>query len=206
MSIERGLSTDFMASSLLSPGAFTKRLNDRRANRPVDPGLLRAVVYVLPATATIIDLGCGAGQLVFALRQLGIDAIGVDASPGTGDRRPGVLFEGDLTNSLGREWPTRKWALNIEVLEHIPAELQDAALANIAESATDGLIVSCAVPGQRGRGHVACHSPEWVAAEFGHRGWIVDELATIEARKIAGRGWDRKLLIFKRRYAGCSLT
>ena len=191
---------------MTAPGAFSKRLTRQRARRQVDPNLLKAVLYVLPPNATVVDLGCGAGQLVFALRALGIDAIGVDATPGTGERAPGVLFDGDLANTLGREWPTRKWAVSIEVGEHIPAQHQDAVLCNMADSATEGLIISWARPKQRGRGHINCRMPEWVACEFGLHGWIVDEQATDEARKIAKRWWDRKLLIFKRRYAGCSLT
>ena len=87
-------------------------------------------------------------------------------------------------------------ALCIEVGEHVPEEFLEKFLDNIAIFATEMMIVSWAVPGQRGRGHVSCLDPDWVAAELGLRGWTVSE-KTEAARQMAGKGWNKKLLVLE---------
>ncbi|CAL4133736.1 unnamed protein product, partial [Meganyctiphanes norvegica] len=46
------------------------------------------------------------------------------------------------------------WAISIEVGEHIPPEREDVFIDNIAKHACKGIVLSWAVPGQQGNGHI----------------------------------------------------
>jgi len=176
----------------------------------LDEKLMDAIKEVLvPAPdSSVIDLGAGIGLCVEALQVAGWKHVcGVDGIEGIVEISNGLIARLDLTEP--RLW-TRKYfgsgmvagwrpdaAICIEVGEHIPPEKQKAFLDNLADAALYQLIVSYAVPGQRGRDHVSCHTPEWVASQLASRdrGWIVHEGRTKIARDIAGKGWDKKLLV-----------
>ena len=191
---------------MIPPGAFDYRFAARRMRRrKLDEALLNAILQIVPEGKTIIDLGAGTGELVRALICQGRDAIGIDGTPKVKALSRGVVEEHDLT-TIDPGWLSRDWGIFVEVGEHIPATHNKVLLTNVAESAVDGLIVSWAPPGQRGRNHVNCRTAEWVACEFGCRGWMVNEALTAIAREAAGPVWSQKLLIFERRYPCRSAT
>ena len=180
----------------IPPGAFTADVAGRKRWR-TDPRLLTALLGTLPRGATVVDCGAGGGRYVAALREYQYRAVGVDGTLDVAMRSGGLVLWVDL--SVPCRWdPPADWGICIEVGEHVPAERAGVFIDNVAAAATDGLIVSWAVPGQRGRNHVNCRPPDWVAAEFAARGWVVDTVMTPIARSLAGRGWHRKLLIFQR--------
>lgn len=174
----------------------------------VDAGLWAAMLAVFHEGERIVDLGAGAGRYVDLLRQHGFVAEGVDAIPGIGELTKGLVQEVDLTTPdlwgdiyAGRgaheHWRPEA-AIFVEVGEHVPAGLSGQLLDNVADAASQRLLVSWAVPGQRGRDHIHCQPPEWVACEMGKRGWSLDSDLTAKARELAGKGWDRKLMVFGR--------
>lgn len=177
-------------------GAFDSRFAERKRWR-VDDGLWAALRATLPAGVRVVDCGASVGKYVAALRMAGFFAVGVDGTPGVAELSGGLVRYADLSRPIYWEDPA-DWAMTIEVGEHIPPEYAATFLDNVAAAARDGLIVSWAVPGQRGRNHVNCQTPEWVAARLAYRGWRVDVNRTARARELAGRGWDRKLLVLTR--------
>lgn len=176
---------------------FTAAHARRKDAKPVDEGLCRAILSAIPVGAGVIDLGAGLGRYVRWMRQRGYDAVGYDAIPHVERESGGLVRHADLSTATA--WEPRRWTLCVEVGEHVEREREAVVLDNLARSAKSGLLVSWAVPGQRGSGHVNCRTPEHVACELGARGWRLDEAATLGARKVAGRGWDRKLLVLRRR-------
>lgn len=189
-------------------GAFSAEFAAKKRWK-LDENLLKAIKAVLPSRdCSVIDLGAGIGVTVKALREAGWTHVeGVDGIPGIKELSGGVVTKLDLTEPYlwTRTYGTREniygWrpdvAICIEVGEHILEAKQEQFLNNLADAASQMLVVSYAVPGQRGRDHVCCRSPEWVANQLGRRGWLMDEELTMRARDIAGKGWDKKLLIFK---------
>lgn len=177
-------------------GAFEGQFTARKRWR-VDEGLWTALRATLPPRVRVVDCGASVGKYVAALRMAGYFAVGVDATPNVGELSGGLVSYADLSRPLVWEDPA-DWAMSIEVGEHIPAEYAATYLDNVAAAARRGLIVSWAVPGQRGRDHINCREPDWVAAQLAYRGWPVDVPATTRARDLAGRGWNRKLLVLTR--------
>jgi len=180
-------------------GAFDANFARRKRWR-VDPGLWRALTATIPAGATVVDCGAGLGRYVRALLAAGYRACGVDGIPGVYRLSDGLVYELDLSIPAPPDvWPSpAQWAMSIEVGEHVPADRADQFCDNVAAVGRVGLIVSWAVPGQRGRNHVNCQPPAWVTSQFARRGWQVDAAKTAAAREIAGRGWNRKLFVFAR--------
>jgi hypothetical protein len=173
----------------------------------LDNGLCKAITTIVPSRSSVWDLVCGAGSYVIALQSLGYDVAGVDGFASL-DEGWTWFRQADLTDRLYEEsWFTpRDWVLSIEVGEHIPSEYADNYILNVLYGARSGILLSWAIPGQRGRNHINCQSPEWVI-ETVHRlsdNWIVDYDQIMTSRSIAGVGWNQKLLVFRRK--GVSTT
>jgi 2-polyprenyl-3-methyl-5-hydroxy-6-metoxy-1,4-benzoquinol methylase len=102
--------------------------------------------------ATALDLGCGPGTYVNALRGHGIDAAGID----TDERVKGKPY---LTQqSMFDLTEIADVVLCLEVAEHLPEADADAVAVTVACAIADGgtLIWSAAKPGQGGVGHINC--------------------------------------------------
>lgn len=124
--------------------------------------------------ATVLDAGCAMGFLVEELRKRGIDANGFDISdyaisqvdPSVGE----YCKVGSLTDPIEGRYDL---ITCIEVLEHLPPEQTDAAIANLC-SATDVIVMS-STPGDYGEPtHVNVLQPEDWAAKFAQHGFLRD--------------------------------
>lgn len=188
----------------MSTGSFDREFAQRK-NWKLDHGLWLAILERLRGQTdqpTVADLGAGVGRYVAELRAAGYNAVGLDGIPGVNDLSEGRVYEVDFATETPH-WETMWGAapdavISTEVGEHIPAEHAANYLRWCTEIPASLLIMSWAVPGQRGRDHINCRLPEWVASEVGKRGWVLDHDGTVRARATAGKGWDRKLLVFAR--------
>lgn len=169
-----------------------------KKNWKIDPDLWRALMTVLPDRQTrIVDIGAGLGHYVEALSLQGHLVAGIDGIDNVATLSNGRVHQWDLSKPV--TWnPPAQWALFIEVGEHIPAQYEHIVLDNVARAATDGLIVSWAYPGQRGRDHINCREEAWVIRQLAERGWAIDADKTRQAKDAAGGGWRKKLCVFTR--------
>jgi len=182
-------------------GSFSNKHQQRRKSKPCDERLLAAFERIIPAESTVVDMGAGTGRYVRALRERGFLAVGIDGTPGVFDLSDGLVREVDLSVPVCFG-DAADWAISIEVGEHIPPDGVRAYVGNLCNAARHGMIVSWAIPGQRGRGHVSCRPPSWVIRAVTRRPeWYWDVDATTIAREIAGGGWRKKLLIFRHKEA-----
>jgi SAM-dependent methyltransferase len=123
------------------------------------------------APSSVLDAGCALGILVEALRDVGIEAWGVDISQWAIDHVDESVrdfcWQGSLTEPLPRRYDL---ITCIEVLEHLPDEGAEAALDNIC-SVTDRVLFS-STPGDFGEPtHVNIQPIEEWAARFARRGF-----------------------------------
>ena len=106
---------------------------------------------------TVLDIGCGPGTYVDALRTFGIAARGVDVDDRVLDKdhlKYQSLF--DLTNSDQADT-----VICLEVAEHIDEAQADQVAAQVAVCVKKTLIWTAAQPGQGGIGHINCQPREY---------------------------------------------
>lgn len=101
----------------------------------------------------VADFGCGKGSYVKALQRSGIESVGYDGHP-----ESSILF-GDHVKTLDLSQPIDlqqkfDWVISLEVGEHIPKQFEHQFLNNLHHHNTQGIILSWAVKGQGGFGHV----------------------------------------------------
>jgi len=141
---------------------------------------------------TIGDFGAGGGWYSenFNSRP-GLRSSPYDYSPQAGT--PVVKF--DVSKVLGSEVPVFDFVLCLEVGEHIPNEFEDTFLDNLATHARHGIVLSWALPGQGGVGHVNTQPNDYVVARMAERGWVEHPRATAEFRARARFKWFKRTLL-----------
>jgi 2-polyprenyl-3-methyl-5-hydroxy-6-metoxy-1,4-benzoquinol methylase len=128
----------------------------------IDPILSKAIVQSLHQknVREVYDFGCGLGNYTLDINQSGIQCTGFDGNPET-SKFPNCIVK-DLTKPMNLE-PV-DCVLCLEVAEHIPKQFEESLLKNITTSIKDNgvLILSWAVEGQGGLGHVNCQNNPYV--------------------------------------------
>jgi hypothetical protein len=93
---------------------------------------------------------------------------------------------------------TFDWVLCLEVLEHIPAVFAETAMENLLRHSHRGVVLSWAVPGQGGHGHLN-EQPNTRAIDwFTARGCRHDEITQSALRQSARIAWFKNtLMVFR---------
>ena len=122
----------------------------------------------------VLDAGCAMGFLVEQLRKKGVDAKGFDVSEyaisQVDESAAPYCKLGSLTDPVEGRYDL---ITCIEVLEHLPPEQADTAIANLC-SATD-LVVMSSTPGDYGEPtHLNVMQPEDWATKFAQNGFLRD--------------------------------
>ena len=120
---------------------------------------------------TVLDIGCGPGTYVRALREVGVDAIGIDTDERVSEQEylsQQSLFDTKLQAQL---------VLCLEVAEHIDSSLSDDIAASVAGAVEPGgmLIWSAAHLGQGGTGHINCQPKSYWHSKLKEAGLERDE-------------------------------
>lgn len=118
---------------------------------------------------SFLDAGCAMGFLVEAMHQRGVDAWGVDVSEYAISQVHESVAERCRAQSLTEPLERRYDLITcIEVLEHIPPEDADSAIANLC-AASDRLLISTTPDDYSEATHLNVQPPEaWAAALAGH--------------------------------------
>lgn len=157
--------------------------------------LLIKIMELFPKEIPIVDLGCGHNFYVTVLNYAGYRAIGFDKV-----NLGNVFFmEKDLTKKFPFYYKNEEQnIISLEVGEHIPAEKASVYIDNLCMTTGD-IILSWAIPGQAGVGHINCQSNEWVQAEMLKRNYMIDPEKTLQLResvKDCHCTWFRNTLMY----------
>jgi hypothetical protein len=144
------------------------------------------------------DFGCGPGNYVKNLRQNGIEAHGFDGNPVT-SKIPWCSVQ-DLTSDF--QLDPVDFLLCLEVCEHVPKKHENALLKSIDRhiNSKGTLILSWAVVGQGGLGHVNCQNNDYVINKFKELGYTYNETDSSYLRKnVSNAKWfTNTLLVFNK--------
>ncbi|WP_147125830.1 methyltransferase domain-containing protein [Shimia ponticola] len=121
---------------------------------------------------SVIDLGCGMGFFLSAMKVHGADIHGVDG-PWVADLDCAVDDSVYTIHDLNAPYRTEKryeMASSLEVAEHLNAERSDDFVAELT-ALSDYVLFSAAIPGQKGAGHINCQWQGNWAERFASHGY-----------------------------------
>lgn len=147
---------------------------------------------------SVVDLGCGIGAYVNVLRYNNIDTNGYDGNPNTIELSNGVAEITDLTEPLNFK-KEHDWVLCLEVGEHIPKRYETVLLDNLDRNNTKGIVLSWAIKGQGGYGHVNEQNNETIKSLMKSRGYSNDIQAENQLRKLSTLWWFKNsIMVFRK--------
>ncbi|MGE4339907.1 MAG: class I SAM-dependent methyltransferase [Pigmentiphaga sp.] len=149
----------------------------------------------------VIDLGSGPGLYSRAMAKRGFHCIAIDGSQAAADAGLFPIQVHDLSKPC--QLPKGQ-VLCLEVGEHIPRKFESVFLDNVFRCAQHRIVLSWAIVGQSGTGHVNCRDNYWVIERCRAAGWRVDVDATERARgiKFGPKWWFRQsILCFREQQA-----
>jgi hypothetical protein len=155
--------------SLISPTGFwtDENLNEHAFDQSLADGLL--CFMKLNNCYSILDLGCGPGEYVKYFKSNGQLAVGYDGNPNTQKITNGLCHVADLTSV--HVFEKSDCVISLEVGEHIPAKYESIFIENVCSSASNRIVISWAIPGQGGYGHINCLENKKVVDKFRIKGW-----------------------------------
>lgn len=144
------------------------------------------------------DFGCGPGKYVENFRKSGIEASGFDGNPIT-SKIPHCAVQ-DLTSDF--QFPAVDFLVCLEVCEHVPAQYENKLINTIDRhlNSNGKLILSWAVVGQGGTGHVNCRNNDYVIKKFEMLGYtyLEDESNNMRS-KVSNAPWFKNtILVFNK--------
>lgn len=103
--------------------------------------------------------------------------------------------------------PVFDFVLSLEVGEHIPPEKESIFLDNLAGHALYGIILSWAIPGQDGSGHVNLHENDYIVGEMKKRGFEINWELSDMLRETSWWPWFKNtiMVFFRAAEVGGSL-
>jgi hypothetical protein len=133
---------------------------------------------------TVVDFGCGMGDYAWLFINEGYGVEAYDGNPNTETLTRGIGKVLDLSKPfyLGKKFDV---VMSLEVGEHIPAEYEDQFIDNITKHAKKHLIISWAVEGQGGDGHVNCKNNDYIIEQVVDRRFKYNAQASQALRKNA---------------------
>ncbi len=131
----------------------------------------------------IIDVGCGTGALLEALRDRGCEVFGLEYAK-AGLRRCRArrlsVAKFDLERDVLNDNRTFDVAVSMEVAEHLPETIADRYV-DLLTRLSRGVVITAAQPGQGGTDHVNEQPPSYWIAKFRQHGF--------EHAEELSRGW-----------------
>lgn len=151
---------------------YAESVGDELDHRPLERGLLDAFVSLLGPGATAADLGCGPGHITSYLADAGLNASGLDLSPGmitiARSRYPAISFGVASMLALPLEDGSLDGALAWFSVIHLAEDQRRIAYAEMARAVRPGgwlllgfHVSGDSVVGPRGPGEVARITTWW---------------------------------------------
>lgn len=176
----------------------------KQSGYPKSETLAKRLCDVFEKNKWVIDFGCGDGYYIHHLhfnnrfKVIGVDGYihkkGKYLNPFPTD----FIQEYDLTE-VDYDTRDRGQVLCLEVGEHIPVEHEQTFIDNICRHCTSRLVLSWAIEGQPGIGHVNCRNNDYIIDQITRRGFVFNEDITQYLRndiELHNRYFKDTLMVF----------
>jgi predicted TPR repeat methyltransferase len=130
---------------------------------------------------SVYDFGCGTGEYLKRLKEHNNEISATGFEGHQTEREFDNIVKADLSEELSLE-PV-DLVISIEVGEHIPKEYEKNFLDNIVNHSKKHIILSWAVEGQGGLGHVNCQNNDYIINQVEERGFKFDKDTTASMRE-----------------------
>ncbi len=131
----------------------------------------------------VYDYGAGLGFYLKHLEDNGFtNLVGFEGDPPAQKVFSG-MWKQDLTQPIPEAFAEKGHVIMLEVGEHVPQEFESALIDNVSRLCRGYLVLSWAVPGQAGYGHVNCKTNEDVIEMLRLKGFVYLPAFTEEARE-----------------------
>lgn len=156
--------------------------------------------------ASVLDVGCGTGALMEAIRERGCSVQGLEYADAalTYCRKRGLeVTKFDLENDDLAGDRSFDVAVSLEVAEHLPESVADPYVNLLTRSART-VVFTAAPPGQGGADHVNEQPPGYWIEKFGGRGFELDDGLTNrwksrwEASGVVQSWYYQNLMVFRK--------
>jgi cyclopropane fatty-acyl-phospholipid synthase-like methyltransferase len=151
---------------------------------------------------SIVDFGCGWGDYVKHFIQNYLNAIGYDGNPNTPEISNNTCKVLDLSKEHRFAKPS-DWVMSLEVGEHLPCEFEDIFINNLHHNNTKGIILSWALKGQGGHGHVNEQDNDYIKSKICKLGYLNDIETEEKFRECATLPWFKNtIMVFIKKKKG----
>lgn len=188
-----------MKLKIIDTGAWTIPKNEIQSYHHHDTNLCKFLTQYLSLVGakTVYEFGCGKGLYSKNLIENGFDVDASDGNPNTYDITNGISYVRDLTKKF--DLPKRDVVMCLEVGEHIPKKYEQIVLDNIFMSSNNIVILSWAIKGQGGYGHVNCQDNDYIINQANLRNFTFDSKTSKYFRRASSLGWFKNtIMIFKK--------
>lgn len=129
---------------------------------------------------SLYDFGCGTGDYAKEIIDNNIVCKAYDGNPYTNELTNGIGEVLDL--SIPFQLDKFDCVLSFEVGEHIPVEYEQTFIDNLVNHSNSKIILSWAIEGQGGTGHVNCRNNDYIIKELIKRNFKYDQVASFNLR------------------------
>eukprot|EP00271_Cylindrocystis_brebissonii_P019239 TRINITY_DN5787_c1_g1_i1.p1 TRINITY_DN5787_c1_g1~~TRINITY_DN5787_c1_g1_i1.p1 ORF type:complete len:825 (-),score=126.22 TRINITY_DN5787_c1_g1_i1:783-3257(-) len=162
----------------------------------LDRKLARAIGRFLTGK-TVLEVGAGTGHYTQIFSEYAASIEGYDGVPNIEELTGGFIKRADFTEHLNLG--VHDWVVCLDVGAHIPKEYELDFIDNLNRHNREGIILSWAVLGQKGKHHVNQHSNEYMKALLWPLGYDHDAETEQMFRRTAHLKWFKKsLMVFRK--------
>ncbi len=149
--------------------------------------------------SSIVDLGAGMGDYVKIFKNNNLNADCYDGNPNTPQLTNNLCKVMDLSKPHKFEKPY-DWVMSLEVGEHLPKEFEDVFINNLHNNNKKGIVLSWAIEGQGGRGHINERNNDYIKEKIIKLGYTNDIEAENKMRDAATLYWFKNtLMVFRKK-------